>query len=72
MTEIECPSCKAKVDIDKPSVIKEEDGLDLKVVCPKCETQFVVARIKELRQKLLKAQFAFAKQKDGKTVKIAI
>ena len=72
MTVIECPACKAKVDIDKPTIIKEEDGLDLKVVCPKCETQFVVERIKELRPKLLKAQFAYVKQKDGTTAKIHI
>ena len=26
MTEIECPKCKAKVDIDSPTVTKEEDG----------------------------------------------
>ena len=66
MTEIECPNCKATVDIDSPLVVKEPAGLDLKVVCPKCGTQFVVTRIAHVRQQILKAEAAFARTRQGK------
>jgi uncharacterized protein YbaR (Trm112 family) len=72
MTLVECPDCRKQVDVDDRRVETEEDGLDLIVTCPKCKTQFVVQRVKQLRIKLKRAQYAFVKKKDGKMDRIKI
>jgi uncharacterized Zn finger protein len=72
MTIIECPSCKAKIDIDRPDVQKEEDGLDLIVQCPSCGKRFIIQQIKIVRQKLKVAEYGYTKNKDGQEIKIKL
>jgi transposase-like protein len=72
MTEIECPECKARVDIDRPSVIREEGGVDIRVRCPHCRAEFIIEKAEEVRRKLRKARYGFARFKDGTTIKIRL
>jgi predicted Zn finger-like uncharacterized protein len=72
MTEIECPECKARVDIDRPSIITGEGGVDLRVRCPQCRAEFVIEKVEEVRKKLRKARYGFARFKDGTTIKIRL
>jgi hypothetical protein len=55
MTLIECPSCRSKVDIDRPDVMKWEDGTDLIVRCASCRERFVLERAALARVKLRRA-----------------
>lgn len=71
MTTVECPICKKKVDLDVKTVETESYGTDLKVKCPHCITQFMVARIAHVRAKLAVAEFGY-KQEGGRQVKIRL
>jgi endogenous inhibitor of DNA gyrase (YacG/DUF329 family) len=72
MTLIECPKCKREVEIDAANVTKEQDGLDLIVTCPRCKTPFIIQQVALVRKKLLEAQYAFVKDKTGRTRRIQI
>jgi len=54
---IECPACNTGVDIEDQRVKKEEDGTQLIVTCPNCNTRFILQRV--ALQKLLRAKKAF-------------
>ena len=72
MTMIECPNCSKKVDIDDHSVRKEERGTDLAVECNFCNANFLVARIKHVRQKLQVAEYGFTQDERGQEVRIRL
>ena len=67
-TLIECPNCKTKVDIDASTTQKREDGLDLIVKCLQCLEEFVVRRVKHVRQNLRAATVGYTE--DGVKVKL--
>jgi predicted Zn finger-like uncharacterized protein len=72
MTIVECPSCQAKIDVDRADVEKEEDGLDLIVRCPPCGNRFIIQRVKIVRQKLKVAKYGYTKNKDGEEIRIKL
>ncbi len=72
MTQIECPSCKKQVDIDSPSVEKQEDGLDLIVRCPQCQQRFIVQRVALVRQQLRVAEFGYRVDETGQEIRISL
>jgi predicted RNA-binding Zn-ribbon protein involved in translation (DUF1610 family) len=72
VTVVECASCGGKVDLDNKSVKQEEYGTDLKVVCSNCGSQFVVARIAQVRQQLKVAQYGWKRDAKGREVRIRL
>lgn len=70
MTLIECPACKKGVDVDAKNIRKTEDGTDLIVSCPACSEKFVVARIAQVRRKLMVAEAGLVRDRSGKHVRI--
>jgi hypothetical protein len=45
MVIIECPDCKAKVDVDRGDVEEQKRGLELIDRCPECKERLIVLRV---------------------------
>jgi hypothetical protein len=72
MTIIECPGCKARVDIDRTDVEKQEQGLHLIVKCPECTERFLLQRVAEVRQRLQVAEYGYTVDQTGQEIRVKL
>ena len=72
MTQIECPTCKQRIDLDNPTVETQEDGLQLIVKCPHCVERFIVQRIAEVRMQLRSAEFGYRIDESGQEIRVSL